>query len=243
VFAIVGLLMKAAPLGAFGAMAATIGAFGVGTLAGLGKLIACFYATCLLFVFLVLGGIASLHGVGLWRFIKYIREEIFVAFGTSSSESVLPRIMAKLEELGVERSVVGLVIPAGYSFNLDGTAIYLSIATLFIAQATNTPLALSEQLVLLAVLLFTSKGSAGVAGAALLVLAGTISAAGRIPVAGVALILGIHRFMGEAMAVTNVIGNGVAAIVVGSWCGQLDRTRLAEGLSSETVTVRTLSRT
>src|SRR5712692_8997241 len=221
-FGIVGIIMKAAPLGALGAMAFTVANFGVGTLAQLGKLIACFYATCLLFVFVVLGAIARAHGFGIWRFIKYIREEIFIVFGTSSSESALPRMMEKLEGLGVGRSVVGLVIPAGYSFNLDGTAIYLSIATVFIAQATNTPLTVTQQLTLLALLLITSKGAAGVAGAALIVLAAALSATGRIPVAGVALVLGIHRFMGEAMAVTNLIGNGVATIVVGRWCGQLD---------------------
>jgi aerobic C4-dicarboxylate transport protein len=230
-FGMVGIIMKAAPLGAFGAMAATIGAFGVGTLAQLGAVIACFYVTCALFVFGVLGTIAAIHGLSIWRFIRYIREEIFVAFGTSSSESVLPRIMAKLEALGVERSIVGLVVPAGYSFNLDGTAIYLSIATLFIAQATNTQLGLGDQLGLLAVLLLTSKGSAGVAGAALIVLAGTLSASGQIPVAGLALVLGIHRFMGEAMAVTNLIGNGVATIVVGRWCGQLDAARMRAQLT------------
>jgi aerobic C4-dicarboxylate transport protein len=231
-FGIVGIIMKAAPLGALGAMAFTVANFGVGTLAQLGKLIACFYATCLLFVFVVLSAIAWAHGFGLWRFIKYIREEIFIVFGTSSSESVLPRMIEKLEDLGVGRSVVKLVIPAGYSFNLDGTAIYLSIATVFIAQATNTPLTVIQQLTLLALLLITSKGAAGVAGAALIVLAATLSATGRIPVAGVALILGIHRFMGEAMAVTNLIGNGVATIVVGKWCGQLDEARLTERLEN-----------
>jgi aerobic C4-dicarboxylate transport protein len=229
-FGIVGIIMKAAPIGAFGAMAFTIGNFGVGTLAQLGTLIACFYATCLLFIIVVLGGIAWRHGFGIWRFVRYIREEIFVVFGTSSSESVLPRIMEKLEHLGVRRSVVGVVIPAGYSFNLDGTAIYLAIATVFIAQATNTPLGLSQQVMLLALLLITSKGAAGVAGAALIVLAATVSATGQIPVAGVALVLGIHRFMGEAMAVTNLIGNGVATIVVGKWCGEVDDARLAEVL-------------
>ena len=232
-FGIVGFVMKAAPLGAFGAMAFTIGTFGVGTLAQLGKLIACFYGTCVLFIFVVLGGIAWFHGFGIWRFIKYIKEESFIVFGTSSSESVLPRIMEKLEHLGVQRSIVGLVIPAGYSFNLDGTAIYLALATVFIAQATNTPLGLTRQLALLAVLLITSKGSAGVAGAALIVLAASISAAGQIPVAGVALILGIHRFMGEAMAVTNLIGNGVATIVVAKWCKQVDEARLTERLTGE----------
>jgi len=229
-FGIVGIVMKAAPIGAFGAIAFTVGSFGVGTLAGLGKLVATFYGACLLFVFLVLNAIAWFHGFGIWRFITYIKEELFIAFGTSSSESVLPRIMGKLEQLGVQRSVVGLVIPAGYSFNLDGTAIYLAIATVFIAQATNTPFGLAEQLRLLAILLVTSKGSAGVAGAALIVLAATITASGQIPVAGVALILGIHRFMGQAMAVTNLIGNGVATVVVGKWCGQVDESRLRSSL-------------
>ena len=227
VFGVVGIIMKAAPLGAFGAMAFTIASFGVGALAPLAKLIACFYLTCVLFIFVVLGAIAWWHDFGIWRFITYIREEIFIVFGTSSSESVLPRIMEKLEALGVDRSIVGVVIPAGYSFNLDGTAIYLAIATVFIAQATNTPLDLRRQLMLLAILLITSKGAAGVAGAALIVLAGTLSATGHIPVAGVALILGIHRFMGEAIAVTNLIGNGVATIVIGKWCGQVDNERLS----------------
>jgi aerobic C4-dicarboxylate transport protein len=232
-FAVVALIMKAAPLGAFGAMAFTIGNFGVGTLAQLGKLMFCFYVTCVLFVAVVLTAIARIHGFRIWPFINYIKEELFIVYGTSSSESVLPRIMQKLEALGVQRSVVGLVIPAGYSFNLDGSAIYLSMATVFIAQATNTPLGLKQQLALLAVLLITSKGTAGVAGAALVVLAGTISAAGTIPVAGVALVLGIHRFMGEAMAVTNLIGNGVATIVVGKWCGYVDEQRLAAQLGGE----------
>jgi len=227
VFGVVGIIMKAAPIGAFGAMAFTIASFGVGALAPLAKLIACFYLTCVLFIFVVLGAIAWWHDFGIWRFITYIREEIFIVFGTSSSESVLPRIMEKLEALGVDRSIVGVVIPAGYSFNLDGTAIYLAIATVFIAQATNTPLDLRRQLMLLAILLITSKGAAGVAGAALIVLAGTLSATGHIPVAGVALILGIHRFMGEAIAVTNLIGNGVATIVIGKWCGQVDNERLS----------------
>jgi aerobic C4-dicarboxylate transport protein len=229
-FVVVGLIMKTAPLGAFGAMAFTIGNFGVGTLAQLGKVILCFYAACLLFVFAVLGPIAWWHGFGIWRFVTLIKEEIFIVFGTSSSESVLPRIMEKLEDLGVRRSVVGVVIPAGYSFNLDGTAVYLAIATVFIAQATNTPLGVSRQVMLLALLLITSKGAAGVAGAALIALTGTLAATGDIPVAGVALILGIHRFMGEAMAVTNLIGNGVATIVIGKRCGEVDEARLAERL-------------
>src|SRR6266540_4001863 len=229
-FGIVGIVMKAAPIGAFGAIAFTVGNFGFGTLAALGKLVACFYVSCLLFVFVVLNAIARLHGFGIWRLIEYIKEELFIGFGTSSSESVLPRMMAKLEQLGVQRSIVGLVIPAGYSFNLDGTAIYLATAAVFIAQATNTPFGVAQQIRLLMILLLTSKGSAGVAGAALVVLAGTIAASGQLPVAGVALILGIHRFMGEAMAVTNLIGNGVATIVVGKWCGGLDEQRLADQL-------------
>jgi aerobic C4-dicarboxylate transport protein len=230
-FRIVGIIMRAAPVGAFGAMAFTIGSFGVGTLAQLGILIACFWITCALFVGLVLGAIARWSRFGIWRLVVYIKEEIFIAFGTSSSETVLPRLMSKLERAGVERSIVGLVVPAGYSFNLDGTAIYLSIAAVFIAQATNTPLGLERQLVLFAILLLTSKGSAGVAGAALIVLAGTLAATGAIPVAGVALVLGIHRFMGEGMAVTNTIGNAVAAIVIGTWSGRVDASRLREALS------------
>jgi aerobic C4-dicarboxylate transport protein len=240
-FGVVGIIMRTAPLGAFGAMAFTIGSFGVGTLAQLGVLIACFWLTCILFVLLVLGAIARWHGVAIWRLVAYIREELFIAFGTSSSESVLPRLMSKLEAAGVERSIVGLVVPAGYSFNLDGTAIYLSIAAIFIAQATNTPLDTTQQLVLFAILLLTSKGSAGVAGAALVVLAGTLAATGTIPVAGVALVLGIHRFMGEGMAVTNTIGNAVAAIVVGSRRDQVDRRLLRHvlgGLSSVTLAMQ-----
>ena len=231
-FAVVNIIMKAAPIGAFGAMAFTIGNFGVGALAQLGTVVVCFYAACLLFIFVVLNAIAWLHGFAIWRFVRAIREEIFIVFGTSSSESVLPRIMEKLENLGVKRSVVGVVIPAGYSFNLDGTALYLAIATVFIAQATNTPLGPMRQVMLLALLLITSKGAAGVAGAALIALTGTLSATGHIPVAGVALVLGIHRFMGEAMAVTNLIGNGVATIVVARWCGQLDAARLSEALAA-----------
>jgi aerobic C4-dicarboxylate transport protein len=193
---------------------------------------ACFYLTCVSFVLVVLGAIAWWHGFGIWRFIKYVREEIFIVFGTSSSESALPRLMEKLEALGVDRSIVGIVVPAGYSFNLDGTAIYLVMATVFIAQATGTPLGLMRELTLLTLLLITSKGAAGVAGAALIALAGTLSATGYLPVAGVALILGIHRFMGEAMAVTNLIGNGVATIVIGKWCGQVDEAQLST-LNSE----------
>jgi len=229
-FRIVGLIMHVAPFGAFGAMAFTVGSFGVRTLAQLGALIACFWLTCVLFVAIVLGLVARLSGFSIWRFVKYIREELFVAFGTSSSETVLPRLMARLEAAGVERSTVGLVVPAGYSFNLDGTAIYLSMATLFIAQATNTPLSLVDQVTLLAILMLTSKGAAGVAGAALVVLAGTLAATSQIPVAGVAIVLGIHRFMGEGMAVTNTIGNGVAALAIARWSGKIDDAKLKAAL-------------
>jgi aerobic C4-dicarboxylate transport protein len=230
-FGIVGIIMRTAPIGAFGAMAATIGSFGVGTLAQLIKLIVTFYVTSAAFVFAILGPIAWWNGVGIWRLITYFKEELFVAFGTSSSEAAMPQVMVKLERLGVERSIVGLVIPAGYSFNLDGSAIYQTMAVVFIAQATNTALPLNDQLVLLAVLMLTSKGVAGVAGAALVVLAGTLSAAGRVPVAGVVLVLGIHRFMGQAMAVTNTIGNTVATIVIGRRCSQVDEPTMRRELS------------
>ena len=231
-FGIVGLIMRVAPIGAFGAMAYTVGKVGVEKLGPLVILIACFWITCAIFVVVVLGSVARLARVRLWRLLRYIREEIFIAFGTSSSEAVLPRLVAKLEAAGVERSIVGLVVPAGYSFNLDGTAIYLSIAAMFIAQATDTRLTISQQALLFAILLVTSKGSAGVAGAALIVLAGTLAATNTIPVAGVALILGIHRFMGEGMAVTNTIGNTVATVAIGRWTGQLDERQLHAALAA-----------
>jgi aerobic C4-dicarboxylate transport protein len=221
-FGIVAVIMKLAPLGAFGAMAFTIGKYGFGSLLSLGELMASFYVTCAVFVFGALGLVARLHGFRIWQFVRYIREELFIVLGTSSSESVLPRMIAKLEKIGVAKPVVGLVIPAGYSFNLDGTSIYLTMATLFIAQATNTPMNLQQQLTLLAVLLLTSKGAAGVTGSGFIVLAATLSSVGTLPVAGLALILGIDRFMSEARALTNVIGNGVAAMVVAQWTGELD---------------------
>ncbi|HEY9107991.1 MAG TPA: dicarboxylate/amino acid:cation symporter [Roseateles sp.] len=233
-FAIVGMIMKVAPIGAFGAMAFTIGKYGVGSLLQLAKLMGSFYATCLIFIFVVLGSIAKLHGFSVWKFIKYIKEELFIVLGTSSSESVLPRMMAKLENLGVRKSTVGLVIPTGYSFNLDGTSIYLTMAAVFIAQATDTPMTLMQQLTLLAVLLLTSKGAAGVTGSGFIVLAATLSAVGGVPVAGLALILGIDRFMSEARALTNLIGNGVATVVVGKWTGDLDTARLQAVLDNET---------
>ncbi|MDT7836504.1 dicarboxylate/amino acid:cation symporter [Aquabacterium sp. OR-4] len=233
-FRIVGFIMKVAPIGAFGAMAFTIGKYGVGSLAQLGQLMATFYATCLVFVFGVLGLIARAHGFSIWRFIKYIKEELLIVLGTSSSESVLPRMMAKLENLGAGKSTVGLVVPTGYSFNLDGTSIYLTMAAVFIAQATDTPMTLTQQLTLLAVLLLTSKGAAGVTGSGFIVLAATLSAVGNVPVAGLALILGIDRFMSEARALTNLVGNGVATLVVAKWCGELDSDRLDHQLSHET---------
>lgn len=233
-FVIVGYIMKLAPIGAFGAMAFTIGKYGVGSLLSLGKLMGTFYATCLVFIFVVLGIIARLNGFSIWKFIKYIKEELLIVLGTSSSESVLPRMMAKMENLGVKKSVVGLVIPTGYSFNLDGTSIYLTMAAVFIAQATNTPMTLTQQLTLLAVLLLTSKGAAGVTGSGFIVLAATLSAVGGVPVAGLALILGIDRFMSEARALTNLIGNGVATVVVGRMTGDLDVARMQRQLNNET---------
>ena len=233
-FGIVGIIMKVAPLGAFGAMAFTIGKYGVGTLLSLAKLMGTFYATCLFFILVVLGIIARVHGFSILKFIRYIKEELFIVLGTSSSESVLPRMIAKLENLGVKKSVVGLVIPTGYSFNLDGTSIYLTMAAVFIAQATNTPMTLTQQLTLLGVLLLTSKGAAGVTGSGFIVLAATLSAVGAVPVAGLALILGIDRFMSEARALTNLIGNGVATVVVGRWCGEVNMARLRRHLDKET---------
>jgi aerobic C4-dicarboxylate transport protein len=233
-FSIVGLIMKVAPIGAFGAMAFTIGKYGVGSLLSLGKLMGTFYLTCLFFIFVVLGIIARLHGFSIWKFIKYIKEELLIVLGTSSSESVLPRMMAKMENLGARKSVVGLVIPTGYSFNLDGTSIYLTMAAVFIAQATNTPMSLTQQLTLLGVLLLTSKGAAGITGSGFIVLAATLSAVGGVPVAGLALILGIDRFMSEARALTNLIGNGVATLVVARWTNDLDMKLMNSHLNHET---------
>jgi len=233
-FDIVGFIMKVAPIGAFGAMAFTIGKYGVDSLFSLGKLMGTFYLTCLLFVFVVLGAIARLHGFSVFKFIRYIKEELLIVLGTSSSESVLPRMMEKLENLGARKSVVGLVIPTGYSFNLDGTSIYLTMAAVFIAQATDTPLDITHQITLLLVLLLTSKGAAGITGSGFIVLAATLSAVGHVPVAGLALILGIDRFMSEARALTNLVGNGVATLVVAKWTGDLDMQRLKQGLDHPT---------
>jgi aerobic C4-dicarboxylate transport protein len=233
-FKIVGIVMKVAPIGAFGAMAFTIGKYGVGSLLSLGQLMLAFYTTCLIFIFLVLGTVARLAGFSIIKFIKYIKEELLIVLGTSSSESVLPRMIAKMELLGCEKSVVGLVIPTGYSFNLDGTCIYLTMAAIFLAQATNTDLTLSQELGIIGVLLLTSKGAAGVTGSGFIVLAATLASVGTIPVASIALILGVDRFMSEARALTNLIGNGVATVVVAKWEGALDTARMHSHLNNET---------
>lgn len=227
-FAIVKMIMYLAPVGAFGAMAFTVGNYGLGSLLSLAKLMGTFYLTCLLFVFVVLGGIARAHGFSIVKFLRFIREELLIVLGTSSSEAALPRMMAKMEALGAGKSTVGLVIPTGYSFNLDGTSIYLTMAAVFVAQATNTAMTVWQQVTLLGVLLLTSKGAAGVTGSGFIVLAATMSAVGNVPVGGLALILGIDRFMSEARALTNVVGNGVAAVVVAKWTGDLDEAVLRE---------------
>ena len=231
-FTMVGFIMRLAPIGAFGAMAFTIGKYGIRSLFSLGWLMGSFYATCLIFIFVVLGIIGRIHGFSVWKVIKYIKEELLIVLGTSSSESVLPRMMEKLENLGARRTTVGLVIPTGYSFNLDGTNIYLTMAAVFIAQATNTPMTLLQELTLLAVLVLTSKGAAGVTGSGFIVLAATLGAVGHVPVAGLALILGIDRFMSEARALTNLVGNAVATLVVARWTGDLDMVRLRSELDS-----------
>lgn len=232
-FLVVAYIMKIAPLGAFGAMAFTIGEYGLASLIPLAKLMGCFYTTCLLFIFLVLGSIARMAGFSIVKFICYIKEELLIVLGTSSSESVLPRIMDKMEKLGCSKSVVGLVIPTGYSFNLDGTSIYLSLSAIFVAQATNTDLTLWQQLTLLAVLLITSKGAAAVTGGGFITLAATLSVIPTIPIAGLALILGVDRFMSEARALTNLIGNGLATVVVSRWENELDSQQLAHMLNKE----------
>ncbi|HXX04831.1 MAG TPA: C4-dicarboxylate transporter DctA [Xanthobacteraceae bacterium] len=229
-FRIVSMVMWAAPVGAFGAIAFTVGKFGGGSLLSLGKLIVTFYITCLVFIFAVLWPICHWCGLRLFKFIRYIREELLIVIATTSSETVLPRMIGKLEALGCEESVVGLVIPTGYSFNLDGTCLYLATASVFLAQATNTPLSLEQQLGLLAVLLLASKGAAGVAGAAFIVLTATLSSVGTVPVESVALILGVHRLLSQGMTPTNLIGNGVATLVVAKWERALDERRLQAAL-------------
>ena len=231
-FRVVGLIMAFAPIGAFGAMAFTIGKYGIGTLQQLGLLVVGVYATCLLFVFLILGLIARCAGFSIWRFLRYIREEFLIVLSTSTSESALPGLMLKLEALGCDRAVVGLVVPTGYSFNLDGTSIYLSMAILFIAQAAHIDLSWQQQLGIFGLLLLTSKGSAAMTGGGFITLAATLSSIKALPVAGLALLFGVDRFLSEARALTNLVGNGVATIVVASWEGSIDRDRMRRVLES-----------
>jgi aerobic C4-dicarboxylate transport protein len=234
VFAVVGIIMKAAPLGALGAMAFTIGKYGPAALGNLLGLIATFYFTSALFVIVVLGTIAHLVGFSIFRFLAYIKEELLIVLGTSSSESALPSLMAKLEAAGCPKSVVGLVVPTGYSFNLDGTNIYMTLAALFVAQAMNIPLRLEDQLAIVGVAMLTSKGASGVTGAGFVTLAATLSVVPSIPVAGMALIFGVDKFMSECRALTNIIGNGVATIVISAWERELDRAKLASVLHART---------
>jgi aerobic C4-dicarboxylate transport protein len=221
-FAIVGIVMRLAPIGAFGAMAFTVGRYGIGSLLSLGKLMAGVYVTCFVFVVLVLGSIIRLAGLRLFRFLRYIGEEILIVLGTSSSESALPRLMMKLEQLGCSKPVVGLVVPTGYSFNLDGTAIYMTMAAVFVAQVSGIHLSMRQQLSMLAILLLTSKGAAGVTGSGFVTLAATLAAIPSIPPAGLALLVGVDRFMSEVRAITNLIGNAVATVVIARWDGALD---------------------
>ena len=231
IFGIVNIIMKVAPLGAFGAMAFTIGKYGIASLLPLAKLMGSFYLTCFLFVFIVLGLIAKFTGFSIVKFIKYIKEELLIVLGTSSSESALPNLMRKLEKLGCSKPVVGLVVPTGYSFNLDGTNIYMTMAALFVAQATNTDLTLTQELTILLVAMLTSKGASGITGAGFITLAATLAVVPTIPVAGMALILGIDRFMSEARALTNFVGNGVATVVVSKWEKELDAQRMDDVLN------------
>ncbi len=223
IFAVIHMIMKLAPIGALGAMSFTIGKYGLSTLLSLGKLMGVFYATCIFFVFVVLGLVMRFYGFSIFKLLKYLKEELLIVLGTSSSESALPRLMEKLVKAGCSKPVVGLVVPTGYSFNLDGTSIYLTMAAVFIAQALDIPLSMGDQLTLLAVLLISSKGAAGVTGSGFITLAATLPLVGNVPVAGVALILGIDRFMSEARALTNIIGNAVATIVVSGWENEIDR--------------------
>ena len=232
-FAIVGMIMRLAPIGAFGAMAFTVGRYGVGSLVSLGQLMAGVYLACLIFIFGFMGPLAYAAGFSLVKFLKYIGEEILIVLGTSSSESVLPRIMAKLEHLGCSKPVVGLVVPTGYSFNLDGTAIYMTMGLMFVAQASGVDLSLRQQLAMLGVLLVTSKGAAAVTGSGFVTLAATLAAFPAIPVAGLALLLGVDRFMSEARAITNLIGNAVATMIVAKWDGALDVERARAILDGE----------
>lgn len=233
IFAVVGMIMRLAPIAAFGAMSFTVGKYGLGSIVSLGKLMGTMYVTCILFVAVVLGFIAWLSGFSLWKFLKYIKDEIFTVLGTSSSESVVPQLMKKLEFAGVSKPVVGLVVPSGVTFNPDGQCIYYTMAAIFIAQATNTPLTFMDQLVVLGVLTITSKGSAGVTGSGFITLAATLASMGKIPVAGMVLLLGVDRFMSEARAITNTIGNAVGTVAIARWVGSLDRARLTQVLDGQ----------
>ncbi|WP_445232844.1 dicarboxylate/amino acid:cation symporter [Duganella rhizosphaerae] len=237
IFGVVGIVMKAAPVGAFGAMAFTIGKYGIASLKPLATLMGCFYLTCFLFVVVVLGTVARLTGFSIFKFINYIKEELLIVLGTSSSESALPSLMTKLERLGCSKSVVGLVVPTGYSFNLDGTNIYMTMAALFVAQATNTDLTLTQELTILGVAMLTSKGASGITGAGFITLAATLAVVPTIPVAGMALILGIDRFMSECRALTNFVGNGVASVVVSHWEKELNHDTLHKELNNPGSTV------
>jgi len=230
-FGIIRIVVQVAPIGAFGAMAFTIGAYGLGSLINLAALVATFYLTSILFVLVVLGTIAHLAGFSILRFIAYIKDELLIVLGTSSSETVLPHMLQKMEHLGASKSVVGLVIPTGYSFNLDGTNIYMTLATLFLAQATNTPLTISQELGILVIAMITSKGASGVTGAGFVTLAATLSVVPDIPVQSIAIILGIDKFMSECRALTNLIGNGVATVVISRWEGELDVNALHETMA------------
>jgi aerobic C4-dicarboxylate transport protein len=232
-FKIIAFIMELAPLGAFGAMAFTIGRYGLGTLLSLGKLMLCVYVTSILFVVVVLGSITFFCGISLWKFLRYIREELLIVLGTSSSETVLPRMIVKMERLGCSKPVVGLVIPSGYSFNLDGTSIYLTIAALFIAQATNTHLTFGQEMFILLILMLNSKGAAAVTGGGFITLAATLSALGTIPVGGISLLLGVDRFMSQMRALTNLVGNGVATIVVAKWEGEFNDVQAQRMLNGE----------
>ncbi|MBZ9799745.1 dicarboxylate/amino acid:cation symporter [Mesorhizobium sp. ES1-4] len=226
IFKLVGILMKAAPIGAFGAMAFTIGKYGIGSVANLAILVATFYLTAFLFVFGVLGAVCRYNGFSIFSLVRYIKDELLLVLATSSSEAALPSLMEKMEKAGAARSVVSLVIPTGYSFNLDGTNIYMTIAALFIAQATNTDLSIADQILLLLIAMLSSKGAAGVTGAGFITLAATLSVVPSVPVAGMALILGVDRFMSECRALTNLVGNAVASLVVARWEGELDQSRM-----------------
>ncbi len=230
-FGVVKIVLKAAPVGAFGAMAFTIGAYGIGSLLKLGELVATFYLTSIAFVLIVLGSIARICGFSILRFIAYIREELLIVLGTSSSESVLPQIMQKLRRLGCAPQVVGLTVPLGYSFNLDGTNIYMTLATLFLAYATNTELTLGQEMTILLVAMLTSKGASGVTGAGFVTLAATLSVIPDIPIQALAVLVGIDKFMSECRALTNLVGNGVACVAVSAWEGELDRERLRTELA------------